>query len=77
MSRSKGVLKRPASFVPRPMWAELNRLSKADLMDIAYQLALRIDGEESEICAYAIVKNEHEVLCGNEQRRPVKLKVMS
>lgn len=48
----RGV-KRPATYVPAWCRAELHKLSKADLMEIAFDYAVRTVGEDAgEVAAY-------------------------
>lgn len=51
MPRPAGICKRRATFVPSWMRDELNMLSKADLMEVAYDLAVRCVGEDKGECA--------------------------
>ena len=68
-----GLLKRQADYVPYAQKVELDKMSKADLMEVAYSLALRLTGCEDWCEAYQIVKSEHEILAQSECRKPVKL----
>lgn len=68
-----GLGKRDAEYVPYAQRMELDKLSKADLMEIAYSFAVRITGSDDFHEAYNIVKAEHEALAQNGSRKPVKL----
>ena len=69
-------IKRRAEYVPRPHRTELNKLSKADLLEIAYSLAVLLTGNEDANEAYQIVRAEYVALCLNSGRKPVKLDVV-
>jgi hypothetical protein len=60
--REKGV-KRIAAYVPAWCRAELHKLSKADLMEIAYDYAMRSVGEDAgEIAAYEELRQTAGIL---------------
>jgi hypothetical protein len=66
--------KRVALRVPSSIRNELNKLSKADLMEIAFDFAIRDVGEDKPLtAAYAEVVETHRILCLADGRRPVKL----
>lgn len=68
-----GSIKRGATYIPYAQRIELEKLSKADLMEIAYSLAVIQTGEEDKCEAYQIVKREHENMCLAQGRKPLKL----
>lgn len=60
--REYGV-KRPATYVPKWCREELHNLSKADLMEIAFDLAIRSVGEDAgEVAAYNELRNTALIL---------------
>lgn len=67
-------IKRAAEYVPSQYRRELTKLSKSDLMEIAYQFALRMSGEDNEDMAYSTVATEYRILCANDGRTPIKIK---
>lgn len=72
MDTIRGKGKRPP-LVPAVIDYEMRRLSKADLLEIAYHLALRVAGNEAGEDAYLIIHNEYYTLCANQGRRGVNL----
>lgn len=69
----RGV-KRPASYVPKWCRAELHKLSKADLMEIAYDYAMRMVGEAAgEIAAYDELRYTAGILARSADRREPRL----
>ncbi len=68
-----GLGKRAAEYVPRVCRTELENLSKAALMEIAFDLALRCGGEGNEQDAYREIVNTEIVLAQNFGRKPTRL----
>ncbi len=73
-----GLGKRPATYIPTAYRAQLDRLSKADLMEIAWDFAMRTVGEavheDSQGAAtYREVRATHRILAALYGRRPVAL----
>jgi hypothetical protein len=67
-----GLGKRRADFVPEKHRVSLDHLSKADLMEVAYSLAMRLEADDSE-AAFNLVANEHRTLCASAGRKPQRL----
>lgn len=56
-----GISKRPASYVPPEYRARLDKLSKADLMELAWSLASILEEDDPER-AMAHLVSEREIL---------------
>jgi hypothetical protein len=67
-----GIGKRQADFVPVKYRTPLDQLSKADLLEIAYSLALRLEVDDAE-AAFILVAEEHRILAANAGRKPVRI----
>lgn len=65
-------MKRPAAFVPEKYRVVLNHLSKADLMEVAYSLAMRLESDDAE-AAFNVVADEYRTLAANAGRKAVSL----
>jgi hypothetical protein len=63
-----GVTKRRAEFVPERYRVSLDQLSKADLMEVAFSLALRLESDDAE-SAFNLVAQEHLTLAANMGRK--------
>lgn len=69
-----GAGKRSAEYVPSVMRAELDKLSKADLMEVAYDLAIMLVGSESdEQGAYQAIVKSAEAIATSQERTAPKL----
>lgn len=69
-----GIGKRPATYVPKWCRAEIEKLSKADLMEIAYDFAMRAVGEDSgEVAAYKELRQTALILARCASRREPRL----
>lgn len=63
-------VKRDATYVPRWCRAELHKLSKSDLMEIAYDFAVRSVGEDAgEVAAYSELRETARILARSADRR--------
>ena len=59
-----GYIKRFPNNVPPEVAQELLRYSKADLLEIAYWLAMRLTGHDDQQAALEIIAEEREILRG-------------
>ncbi len=67
-------VKRIASYVPLWCRADLHKLSKADLLEIAYDYAIRTVGEDAgEIAAYTEMRATAQILANSAGRRETRL----
>lgn len=64
-----GITKKGQVFVPAAYTGILDTLSKAALMDIAWNLALLQSGHESESEAFAILAHEADIVARNRGDR--------
>jgi hypothetical protein len=73
MLREHGV-KRDATYVPRWCRAELHKLSKSDLLEIAYDYAIRSVGEDAgEVAAYNDLRETARTLARCADRKEPRL----
>lgn len=69
-----GYGKRVAAYVPSVMRGELDKLTKADLMEVAYDLALMNVGSESdELGAYRAMCDSARAIAASQGRTVPKL----
>lgn len=67
-------VKRDATYVPLWCRAELHKLSKSDLMEIAYDLAMRSVGEDAgEVAAYTELRETARILANCAGRTEPRL----
>ena len=59
-----GHIKRFPDNVPLEVAQELLRYSKADLLEVAYWLALRLTGHDDQQAALGIIAEERDILRG-------------
>ena len=67
-----GITKRSAEYVPERYRVALDQLSKADLMEVAYSLASRLETDDAE-AAFLLVVEEHRTLAINMGRKPKRI----
>ncbi len=74
MSRPSGIMKRYPAYVPKPYRAQLQRLSKASLMEIAWDFAVRTVGEDQgDGPAYREIRATHRILAATQGYKPTNL----